>query len=643
MRVFCGLALTAVLIGCGVTPSRTTYDASLPFWNLDPAVQYVGPDACRSCHTDNHETFRHSEMGRSFKKATLSMSAADFTVTTPVYDPHRDFYYLPFHRGEDLFIMEYRLSGRDTVYKRVEKIDYIVGSGQHTNSHIMDVNGYLFQMPLTWYVQEGRWDLPPGFADGVNKRFDRPIEVECMSCHNARPDFVEGSGNRYRSVPEGIDCEQCHGPGEIHVDAMRSGRVVDVKTEIDRTIVNPAKLDADLQFDVCQRCHLQGTVVPVEGKSFLDFRPGLELGDVLKVFQPRYADSLSQFIMASHPDRLRMSRCYIRSRGTIDNVDQMTCITCHDPHVSIESMGPIVYRDACQSCHESEALPQCTESLEDRAAAGDNCATCHMPVSGSKDIPHVRITDHFIRVPPKLSAREFDAQKEFFQLASLSDPRPSARTMAEGYLAHYEQFEHHPAFLDSAAAHMGRALQTVAEDSLMRPLIRLRFLEGDYGQVAALAERVQADTMPDAWTLYRIGESYAKEGNVRNSIRYYEMAVQAAPEHLQFRTKLATAYTADRQLDRALQIFNAVVNDHPFHADALNNRGFAYAMKGDFEQAEKDFQRALAMNPDLEQALANLASLYINTERNDDARLYLERLIEMDPDNRNYQRLMEIL
>ncbi|MBT8400952.1 MAG: pilus assembly protein TadD, partial [Rhodothermia bacterium] len=199
----------ALLLGCGSADKDGLVITPGTYVNLDPDVAYVGQAACARCHPDKAETYVHSEMGRSFKMATLENSAADFSKMSPVYDPHRDFYYKAFNRDQDLYIHEYRLQNGDTVHSRVEKIDYIVGSGQHTNSHIMEENGYLFQMPLTWYVQDGKWDLPPGFEDGVNKRFDRAIEVECMSCHNATPDYVPGSGNRYDEVPLGIDCERC--------------------------------------------------------------------------------------------------------------------------------------------------------------------------------------------------------------------------------------------------------------------------------------------------------------------------------------------------------------------------------------------------------------------------------------------------
>ncbi|MBK8472384.1 MAG: hypothetical protein IPL33_09550 [Sphingobacteriales bacterium] len=59
-----------------------------------------------------------------------------------------------------MWIAEYRLGKQaDTTHYREQYIKYIIGSGQHTNSHIYDENGYLYQAPITFYTQRafGTW------------------------------------------------------------------------------------------------------------------------------------------------------------------------------------------------------------------------------------------------------------------------------------------------------------------------------------------------------------------------------------------------------------------------------------------------------------------------------------------------------
>lgn len=641
------LLLTAWGIGCGPGGSRAPAADTAPkkeYINHGPDAQYVGREACKSCHSDKFETFVHSEMGRSWKPAKASLSAAQWDGQRPIHDPHLDFYYLPFRKGEDLFIREYRLRGRDTVHNRTERISYIVGSGQHTNSHIIADNGYLHQAPLTWYAQDGKWDLPPGFEGGHNSRFGRTIELECVTCHNAMPQYEPGSDNKFVSVPDGIDCERCHGPGSLHVQEQQSRSKAHLIDGIDYSIVHPGKLPIERQFDICQRCHLQGTAVPVAGKSFQDFRPGMVLSDYINIFIPRYEDSLHNFIMASHPDRLRMSACFRGSQANAAYPKAMTCISCHNPHVSIEAMGPDHYRESCLGCHTAQRDNLCTAPQAQRDARKDDCAGCHMPRSGSSDIPHVRITDHFIRKPDAakaLSPAESQAQQAFFRLVCRTQESPGPALMAEGYLTQYEQFTGQPWLLDSADRLLSKALKAQGEAALLQPLVRLRFLQQDYASLVILGQRHAPATVADAWTAYRIGEGFQGSGKLPEAISWYSRANALAPAHLRFKHKLAAAHIQQQAPEQALTLLNELVGAYAKDPAVFNDRGFAYVLTGDMLRAERDFLSALRLDPDSETAMANLASLYLNVGRIDDARRYTAALLARDGDNPQYLRLKD--
>jgi hypothetical protein len=646
-----------LLTACSDSPKTTTVNPppiEKVYLGHSPETQYVGKEACKSCHADKFGTFIHSEMGRSFKPARLGLSAAKWEGVKPIHDPHSDLHYLPFHQGEDLYIKEFRLSGRDTLHQRIEKLAYIVGSGQHTNSHMIAENGYVYQAPLTWYAQDGKWDLPPGFEKGHNSRFARSIELECMTCHNAMPEFEAGSDNRFYKVPDGIDCERCHGPGSAHIAEKNSGSQRHLIDGIDYTIVHPGKLSLERQFDVCQRCHLQGTAVPVEGKTFMDFRPGMPLSDYINIFIPRYEDSLSNFIMASHPDRLRMSQCFLQTQDNPQFVKGMTCITCHNPHVSIETLGEDHYRNVCQSCHAPETasndfVTDCTAPHAQLEAKGFNCVSCHMPTTGSSDIPHVRITDHFIRKPdvkgegPQLSPEELQAQKEFFRLACRTQAQPGSRLMAEGYLAQYEQFTAKAWLLDSAAGNIGKALAVEGEAKLLRPLIRLRYLQNDFAALTQLAQKYPPAQITDAWTAYRLGEAWQQSSNLPQAITWFRRAHQLAPGHLKFKTKLASALINHQQVDEAMTLLHELTGTYSKDAGIWNNRGYGYVLQNNMNAAEKDFLRALSLDPDSEIAMANLASLYLNTGNKAEAQRFTAMLLKRDPGNPQYLRLKGVL
>ena len=378
------------------------------YLNHSDTARYVGMGQCKLCHQKIYDSFIQTGMGKSFDYASKQKSSAKFDKHTVIYDKYSDFYYRPFWDRDSMKVIEFRLKGKDTIFKRIEKVDYIVGSGQHTNSHMYSTNGYLNQIPMTYYTQKEEWNFPPGFEKGFNSRFSRKIGLECITCHNSYPDFVLGSENKFNSLPEGINCERCHGPGSIHVQQRSSGTKIDTSKYIDYSIVNPGKLPVDLQFDVCQRCHLQGNAVLKDGKSFFDFKPGMKLSDYMTVFLPRYKNADDQFIMASHADRLKQSKCFIKSfKPETDSTslrpykNSLTCVTCHNPHVSVKVTSNEVFNNACKNCHGGIKQTSCSEKQEIRIKNQNNCIGCHMPISGAIDIPHVSIHDHFIRKPMK--------------------------------------------------------------------------------------------------------------------------------------------------------------------------------------------------------------------------------------------------
>ena len=438
------------------------------YLNLDPSVKYVGMQTCRSCHDDIHATFIHTGMGRSFDKATREKSGATYNEHSIVYDETSDFYYRPFFRNDSMFISEFRLQNGDTVHQRVEHISYIVGSGQHTNSHILDINGYIYQAPITFYTQEGRWDMAPGFSGegGFNERFGRLLNSECITCHNHLPKLVEGGINKFEEMPRGIECERCHGPGALHAKEKLAGNLVDTATQVDYTIVNPSTLPRDLQMDLCQRCHLQGIAVLEEGKTFYDFKPGMPLKEVMNVFLPRYTNSHEKFIMASQADRLRLSDCYLNS--------DMTCITCHNPHKSVQITGRDHFNEKCEQCHQQQV---CSLPLAEREAENNDCSGCHMPPSGSIDIPHVRITDHYISKGNTKIRKEVEENTDdevgFLGLQILTKDKASPLEMAKGYLAMYDKYVEAPIMLDSAGYYLQKS--TLPEEKKLTTSIHYFF------------------------------------------------------------------------------------------------------------------------------------------------------------------------
>ncbi|MDX1531830.1 MAG: multiheme c-type cytochrome, partial [Rhodothermales bacterium] len=328
------LAAASLFSGCGAgEPERDGVPAAVAAAEVGEAAGYAGDEACQSCHADLYASYHETPMGRSVTRSAPPRAPAGFPAAgrgPAVYSDELDLYYQAYVRGDTLYQREFRLDAASAVtYERVEHADYVIGSGHNTRSYLMHEDGYVTEMPLTWYVERALWDLSPGYDVG-NPRFSRPTNLECVTCHNGLPEHTPFTQNHFAELEVGITCERCHGPAAAHVAARERGEAP-AEGPPDPFVVDPADLSREQQLAVCQQCHLEGVTVFEPGEDPTTFRPGELLGAHRTVFvRADQLDDPEQFGVASHDFRLAQSACYQQS--------EMTCTTCHDPHRSVEAL-----------------------------------------------------------------------------------------------------------------------------------------------------------------------------------------------------------------------------------------------------------------------------------------------------------------
>lgn len=598
------------------------------YLNHNDTVAYVGSESCKGCHLDKFETFMHTGMGESFDLATQQKSASNINEHTLIFDSINNYYYKPFWQNDSLLVKEFRLNGKDTVYKRTEHIKYIIGSGHHTNSHIYEKNGYLYQAPITFYTQKQIWDFAPGFSAGFNNRFDRLIGTECMNCHNSFCEQPKGSENKYDWVADGIGCERCHGPGEVHVKLKTQGEVIDTATQIDYSIVNPGKLNRTAQMQVCMRCHIQGISVLKDEHTFYDFKPGQALDTIMDVFLPRYKGANTKFIMASQADRLMQSACYKNT--------EMTCITCHNPHISTRVTPIDHFNKKCQSCHIDNEKTDCTLAFNERLKDENNCSGCHMPESPSIDIPHVTVTDHLIRVQPS------DAEKQqvdgFSHLQSIISPKTDPAIKAIGYLSFYEKFTENEAFLDSVDFLLKQS--TKHPKKAFDAEVWLNFIRKNYKQNTQLVLNNSTKKIEDAWTIYRLGASFDAINELKKATKYYAQAVDLQQFNLDFVNKYGTSLVKINNFNKAKEVLEFLIKENDQHLSGLTNLGFVYLNLGLVSKAAEMYNKALNLNPDYLPALMNKVGLSMVKKDKQQAQKLLDKILKIDPENVKAKQLI---
>lgn len=624
MLLLCGTVILLTQF-CNTPNSDTT---SSTYLNHHDSAHYVGMSTCAECHIDKAQTFVHTGMGLSFDTVSRAKSSANLVEHHVLYDSFLNFYYYPFWRGENLFVLEFRLNGKDTTYKREEEITFIIGSGQHTNSHLIQKGDYVVQAPFTWYAQKGKLDFPPGFEKGNNSRFSRVIDEECMSCHNGLPKMKPGSHRAFASIPNGIDCERCHGPGSIHVARRKLGLEPD--GDIDFSIVNPAKLTWERQIDVCQRCHLQGNNVLKPGKAFSDFRPGMVLADVFEVYLPQYQNGERLFNMANHSDRLQSSACFLKSNTSSQ---QLTCITCHNPHVSVKQTQTAQFNAVCSSCHSTGEV--CKESKKVRALKSNNCVECHMPVSSTEDIPHVTVHDHKIGIY-KDGMEQNNPSGKVIGLYSVNNKNPDHRTLIQAYLTYYEKFDQLPIYQQKAQALL---------DEKDYPILQIHLL---YQQQAwkAITEYLKQHTPenPDAVTCYRIGKAFSHTKDVKNAVDWLQLAVVKDDSYFEYKSELGSNLIKMNRLAEAEDVLLSGVNQFGEYAPGLNNLGFLYIQTRQYAKAKKYLEESLRLDPNNMNAKENLVLLYYQLGDIDKEKYWLRSIIKQKPKHSiAIRRLSELL
>jgi Tfp pilus assembly protein PilF len=417
---------------------------------------FVGSQTCQPCHTALFAAYSRTPMARSSGRVE-SLADAEFTAAG--------------HR--------YRIASNRLYFDRGSAgIDYFVGSGAAGRSFLFQREGYLFELPVSWYSRKRLWEASPGYEREPDIRLDRAVDRTCLICHASRVQPVFGTQNRYGDPPfleDGLGCERCHGPGSEHVRNPAAVR-----------LVNPAKLDAPLRDSVCAQCHLTGQArIERAGRRFAEFRAGQNLAEVVTYFvwnSPR-----ADLQVTSHVEKLAASACK-RASG-----DALWCGTCHEPHTNTDKT-----QSACLGCH---AGAHHREQV---------CASCHMPKSAPSDAVHGVSTDHSI---PRSARRPAQAppRRELIAFLGAADARSLGLAYAE---------------LGDARA---RQYLLRAEPADAEVLLRLATLERDPKRAVSLYEAVlQADpSIPSA--LVNLGALYGQRGRLAEAIRLWKQALETNP------------------------------------------------------------------------------------------------------------------
>ncbi len=543
---------SATVLFCGVLAVPLA-SWSAPPRNAAPGVKYVGSKVCAGCHTQIYAQYGQTPMGRSVTLPSASVLSESISVHSDALN--RDF--RVYREGGDLYQSESEPAGGQLVFESKHKIEYVIGSGKNGMSFAVRRGDHLFQAPLSFFAHTGKWDLSPGF-EHVDLGFTRPLYDACITCHAGRPQPVTDRDGLYKNpafLELAIGCENCHGPGELHVAERAKGG----KKRPDDSILNPARLPARLAEDICLKCHQGGDArALLPGKDYSNFRPGTPLLDTVAVVALPLSAANSDLL--EHHVSMKLSACYRKSGG------KLSCLTCHDPHEQPgPAAAPAYFRSRCFSCHTDQS---CTFPLPAREKQRDNCIACHMPKRDIQQIAHSALTNH--RIP-----RENGAPPATLDLPDANVPDLPGLLLLDGNnksgslplvtrLSIYGELgERSPALLARYLSLLDEAAKTAPNDPVVLAALGRRSLMENRPDALDLLTRATSAADPTAPTLIDYSEALDHANRMEESAAVLERAATLFPYSKEIRKRLILHYIQLKQYGEARSAMTSYVDAFP--------------------------------------------------------------------------------
>jgi predicted CXXCH cytochrome family protein len=631
----------ALSLAIGVLLAGQAY--AQPAASNNSSNNYVDPALCAHCHAQIASNYRKTGMGRSFY-GVAGVPAGELTTAKPFYHAASDNYFAMVARAGKYYQRRWQI-GFDGKESNIEEkqVDFAMGSGNHSRTFLhLTGRNTLEQLPLGWYAEKGGyWGMNPGYDKPDFPGATRLAGYQCMFCHNAYPGIPnghreEGAEAQYVApLPQGIDCQRCHGPGQRHIAAV--SRLGATPEAIRAAIVNPKRLSPERELEVCLQCHLETSSQPLphsvqrQNRGPFSYLPGQPLGDFRLSFD-RASAKEDRLEVAHAGYRLMQSQCFRKSEG------RLRCTTCHSPHnVAQGETAAAHYNGVCLNCHQA-AIERLVAT--DAHPADSACVTCHMPKRRTDESVHVVMTDHYIR-------RRQPAGADLLAEKDVSSETPATPYSGEALLYYPAQ------------------LPATAENALDVAVAQIRDRSNLKDGLPRLASLIEKYRPQPAGYYAELAEGYLASGDTARGDRYFEEAVRHAPASVAISLKFGNALVQSQRWPRAETVLRGVtaragddpvawgllgqalfqqeknaeaklaleraLKLNPDLPDLHNYLGGLLVRGGDLAMAQKEFAAALRIQPGVAEWQANLANLLASQNLAADAQYHFELSIRLKP------------
>jgi tetratricopeptide (TPR) repeat protein len=608
----CALGLLTLLIASNFPPEK------LPL-HKQPPSGFVGSEGCM-CHADLYRSYQKVAMARSFYKPTRENVIESYSAKNTFFHAKSGYYYEMSERGAKFYQKRYQRNAEGRpVRVHEEEITYILGSGNHARSYLRHhSDGRITELPISWYSQEKRWGMSPGYDFQRHPDFSREIIHDCVFCHNSYPRLIPETASNEKFFPFelslGIGCERCHGPGAEHIALVQASAS---REAIRKAIFHPGRATKQLQRDLCYQCHfVSGTQFAKDrifkpDRNVFSYRPGKPLWSA--IINLDYADKdrpTDEFKILHQGYRLEQSACFQMSRG------EMTCTSCHNPHKVVEPENRASYfRSKCLQCHKQDS---CKEIHVTRQQKKDDCTACHMWKRRPEDAVHTIFTDHKIqRIKPNRKL-----------LTPLAEASPLLKTNKDlilhgpqGLTASEEKF-----FLGTGYLRLPPEQIAMSEEQRAKGM---QLLEQFVNEVAT--SNGHAEYLSRAY--YVLADVYRRQDVRGRALDSFQRSAQFDPLFGLVYNNWGALLAEVGQPQQAFEILQKGLDLNPWDAMLYRNLGSLYAWQGSIDQAIEFFRQCLAIDSDNVGAYQYLGNALAEKGNYQEAIAVYDKALDLQPRN----------
>jgi tetratricopeptide (TPR) repeat protein len=332
-------------------------------------AQYVGANACQSCHEKEHAEWQESHHYHAMEPANDSNVLGNFNNIHFKADGVENRF---FKKDNKFFIETKEINGSTQIYE----VLYTFGYAPLQQYLVAAPGGRMQPTRASWNTQEKKWfhqyagqkiqpnDWLHWTGNGQN------WNTMCASCHttNFKKQYHFES-DTYKSTYDAVNvnCESCHGPGSNHIE---------------NTTQAYGKLSTQqAQLNSCAPCHARKTDLQEQA---------LKTGEILDDLIPQIINDEAYYADGQIKEEDFEYGSFVQSKMYHNGV---TCNNCHNSHSGkLLKVGNAL----CTNCHEAKYDSE-AHHMHKASNEGSQCINCHMPQKTYMGI-HQR-HDHSFRIP----------------------------------------------------------------------------------------------------------------------------------------------------------------------------------------------------------------------------------------------------